>query len=69
MKHQHKSSTIDHSDYDPVKRTLSIKFHSGPTVYQYHDVPMSVVNEFQKAKSAGGYHAKNIKDVYKWTKL
>ncbi len=69
MKHHHRSSTIDHSDYDPVKRVLSIKFHSGDTIYQYRDVPMSVVNEFQKAKSAGKFFHSNIKTAYKTTKL
>lgn len=69
MKHQHRSSTIDHSDYDPIKRMLSIKFHSGDTVYQYHDVPMSVANEFQKAKSAGKYFHREIKEKFKTVKL
>ena len=68
MKHQHRSSTIDHSEYDPIKRTLVVKFISGGS-YQYHDVPMAVANGLQTAKSAGKYFHANIKNSFKTVKL
>lgn len=68
MRHKHKSSTIDHSEYDQLKRVLTVKFHSGSS-YEYHGVPMMVANEFQKAKSSGSFFHSNIRGNYKTVKL
>lgn len=69
MKTKHKSSTIDHSEYNAADKTLRIKFQSGDQVYQYHGVPMSIASGLVNAKSAGKYFHSEIRDKFKTVKL
>jgi len=62
------SSNITSIGYDDDSETLEIEFHNGG-VYQYFDVPRSVYEDLMAAESHGGYLAKNIKGVYRYSKV
>ena len=61
------SSNISSVGYDASAMTLEVEFSSGH-IYQYFDVPESVYQELSRANSVGGYLAKNIKNVYRYTR-
>lgn len=63
--HVMSSSVIARVAYDEVSRTLHIEFRSG-TAYDYVDVPRNVYEELIVARSAGGYFAENIRNVYRF---
>ncbi|MEU9973651.1 KTSC domain-containing protein [Streptomyces sp. NPDC051014] len=47
---------------------LEVGFHSG-TVYQYYGVPQSVYTAFVNAPSKGRYHARFIRDRYRFRRV
>lgn len=62
------SSNIERIGYDFNSSTLRIEFKSNRT-YDYSNVPENVFNELITASSIGGYHARNIKDLYPCTEI
>lgn len=61
------SSNIARAEYDSKLHILYVTFHSGQT-YSYDNVPESVVDDFEKAESAGKFFCKNIKWKYTYRK-
>lgn len=61
-----KSSHIKAASYDPMSKTLVLRFDSERS-YHFANVPADVVDHLQKAKSPGAYFAKNIKEDYDMT--
>lgn len=64
MIHPLKSNSLDSTNYDSVKRTLSIKFKDG-SLATYENVPASVVEGLHRAKSAGFYFNVFIRNHFK----
>ncbi len=62
------SSSIERIGYDSNSGTLRIEFKSNRT-YNYFNVPEHVFHELRSASSAGGYHAKNIKNSYSYAAI
>lgn len=62
------SSSIERIGYDANLSTLRIEFKSSGT-YDYANVPEDVFNELKNASSVGGYHARNIKNIYPYTRI
>ena len=59
-----KSTAIKAAGYDPKSRILSIKFTSGPRIYEYPEVPEYIFRNLIAAASAGEYYNEHIKDQY-----
>jgi hypothetical protein len=57
------SSSLRSVGYDSRSRTLEIEFHH-TGVYQYYDVPKTVLEEMLAQNSLGSYFNANIRDVY-----
>lgn len=57
------SSTIEQVDFDGDTDTLTITFNGG-RLYDYFNVPRSVVAAMQAAGSAGQFFARQIKGRY-----
>lgn len=53
--------------YNAASMTLRIQFHSG--LYDYYDVPQAVFEGLMDASSKGSYHAKYIKDRYRYRRI
>ena len=62
------SSNIASIGYEEGSETLEIEFHNGG-VYQYFDVPKRIYEELMSADSHGGYLARGIKGVYRFSKV
>ena len=62
------SSNIASIGYDANSQTLEIEFLNGG-VYQYFDVPQYVYEDLMNAGSHGQYLARNIKGVYRYSKI
>lgn len=62
------SSNIASVGYDAPNAILEIEFLSGG-VYQYFGVPEHIYAELLNAGSAGGYFARHIKNVYRFTRI
>ena len=62
------SSNIASIGYDAGSQTLEIEFLNGG-VFQYFDVPQYVHEELMSASSHGQYLARNIKGVYRYSKV
>lgn len=62
------SSNVAAIGYDEDSETLQVEFNNGGT-YQYFDVPEQIFAELQHADSIGGYLAKNIKGIYRYSKV
>lgn len=62
------SSNVASIGYDPASMTLEVEFHSGG-IYQYFDVPQSVYEGLMSSDTHGGYLARSIKGVYRYSKL
>ena len=62
------SSNLAGVGYDPSTTTLYVAFHSGG-FYAYYNVPERVFRELLDAPSKGQYHARNIKNVYRYQRL
>ena len=57
------SSMIQSMGYDSSQELLEIEFASG-AVWQYHDFPPDMWEEFQAADSLGRYFKDNIRDCF-----
>ncbi len=62
------SSTIASVGYDELSKTLEIQFRSG-AVYRYSDVPATTHRQFMDAPSKGRYFARNIRNIYDYTRV
>lgn len=62
-----KSSQVHSHGYDPVTKTLAVKFNSGG-VYHYHDVPQETADAMDKAESVGAFLGKSVKGKHEFTK-
>ena len=61
------SSNLVAVGYDADTETLRITFHNG--TYDYFGVPLSVYQGLMNAPSHGSYHARYIKDVYRYQRI
>ncbi|MER7797751.1 KTSC domain-containing protein [Microbacterium sp. NPDC096154] len=57
------SSVIATAGYDPGTAVLELEFTTGE-VYRYYAVPPSIHRALMAARSAGGFFAERIRDVY-----
>lgn len=57
------SSMITSIGYDAMSCTLEVEFKNG-VVWQYHDFPEYMWNEFQSAESKGKYFHANIREQF-----
>ena len=57
------STNIERADFDPDEGTLQVEFKDGST-YLYRGVTRQVFDGLQRARSAGEYFARQIKNVY-----
>lgn len=57
------STALSSAEYDDESGQLSITFTSGQT-FTYDNVPMSVFEGLQSARSAGQFYHQRIKGVY-----
>ena len=62
------SSNLASIGYDPSNKTLEVEFHSSG-VYQYHDVPQNIYDEFVAASSKGKFLNAHIKDNFRYSKI
>lgn len=62
------SSNLKSIGYDNGSQTLEIEFLDG-SVYQYFDITESVFEELMEAESHGKYLARNIKGVYRYSRV
>lgn len=62
------SSTVTSVGYDPDTLTLEVEYFSGGT-YQYMNVPQDVYNELMASSSVGSYLARNIKNLYPYSRV
>ena len=62
------SSSIERIGYDAHTNTLRVEFKSNRT-YDYFNVPEYVFHELGRASSVGGYHAKNIRNLYSYAAI
>jgi len=63
-----KSSNIYSVGYDESSETLEIEFNTGD-IYQYYGVSKGVYDDLLQADSLGGFHARNIKNDYRYLKI
>lgn len=61
------SSNLVAVGYDAVTSTLRIQFHNG--TYDYYNVPINVYQGLMSAGSKGSYHARYIKDSYRYRRV
>jgi len=61
------SSNISHIGYDAAAKILKVRFKKGGE-YHYFDVPEDVHDSLLTSQSIGSHFAKNIKNVYQFTK-
>jgi hypothetical protein len=59
------SSMLRAIAYDPQRRELRVRFHSGG-LYRYHDVPPEIVEQLLEPAdgSHGHYFNENIRDAF-----
>jgi hypothetical protein len=62
------SSTIQQAAYWPSKEYLVVSFKSGHT-YDYSNVPLLVMLQWEQAKSAGSFFYYNIRMSFKYRKV
>lgn len=62
-----KSSQVHSHGYDPVTKTLAVKFNSGG-LYHYHDVPQETADALDKAESVGSFLGKSVKGKFEFKK-
>lgn len=63
MEIQLKSKLLHSINYEPHSRSLRITMANGQK-REFVDVPTYVIEDLQKAKSAGSYYVKFIKSTY-----
>ena len=61
------SSQITHVGYDPLTRTLAVKFSSG--LYHYHDVTPETYAGLRSASSVGKFVHAHVKPHHKFSKV
>lgn len=62
------STSISAIRYISSTRTLDIRFVNGGQ-YSYANVPSDVYNMFRTARSKGAFYQRNIKEIYRSTKV
>jgi hypothetical protein len=62
------SSSLRSPGYDPRSRTLVVEFHN-TAVYQYYDVPETVLKEMLAQDSLGSYFNTEIRNVYECVRV
>lgn len=64
MQHEPLSSTnLESFGYDPINRTLEVRFKNGNT-YQYNDVSPAFADGLRSAPSAGRYFQQEIRNRF-----
>lgn len=63
-----RSTNIHSIGYDDTTNTLKVFFKKGGE-YHYQEVPKQIHDDLMKAESIGSYFAKNVRNVYKFTKI
>lgn len=58
------STALSFAEYDPVQRTLHIKFRHGFKTYTYYGIPAQIYEGLIRASSKGRYYDAHIKDRY-----
>jgi hypothetical protein len=61
------SSNLVAVGYDQSFQTLRIQFHNG--TYDYFNVPSHIYQSLMNAGSKGSYHARYIKDSYRFRRI
>lgn len=61
------SSTLQDVSYDTERRRLILTFTSG-SVYEYADVPVTIVRDLLEAESKGRYFNTYIRDQYRFSR-
>lgn len=61
------SSNLVSVGYEPQSQTLRIQFNSG--LYDYYSVPKHIFDGLLSASSHGQYHARYIKNSYRFNKV
>ena len=67
MEPVHGSSHVSEIGYDPVEKTLYVRFRSGAE-YRYHEVPQTVYDQVRSATSVGKSLYQNVSGVYQSSK-
>ncbi|WP_454843560.1 KTSC domain-containing protein [Rahnella aceris] len=62
------SSNINSVGFHEDEEILEIEFNNG-SVYQYFDVPKHVFDDLVNAESPGGYFARNIKGIFRFSRV
>lgn len=62
------SSNIQAVGYDESTETMRLQFANG-SVYEYHNIPSIVYNDFMQASSLGAYLNRNIRNNYPYEKI
>lgn len=63
-----RSSNLASVGYDPHHHVLEVEFRNG-SLYQYFGVPPARFEGLMEADSKGSYHARNIKQSYRYTRI
>jgi hypothetical protein len=50
-----RSSSVHSTGYDPITKTLSVRFKAGSKVYHYQDVDQDTVDAMHRAESIGKF--------------
>jgi hypothetical protein len=62
-----KSSQLEQQGYEPVSRTLAIRFKRSDKVYHFQDVPPEVAEGLEKSESPGKFFAASIRGKFAHT--
>ncbi|MDD5005055.1 MAG: KTSC domain-containing protein [Candidatus Omnitrophica bacterium] len=62
------SSNIQAVGYDESTETMRVQFNNS-SVYEYHNIPLIVYNDFMQASSLGAYLNRNIRNNYSYEKI
>lgn len=62
-----KSSLIASHGYEPVSRTLGVRFNNSALTYLYRDVPPEVAERLEKAESIGKAFGAEIRGKFEHT--
>jgi hypothetical protein len=62
------SSNIASVGHDASSQTLEVEFLNG-SIYEYYNVPEHVYQELISASSVGGYLARQVKNVYSYSRV
>lgn len=62
------SSNLKSIGYDEKNQILEVEFRNA-TIYQYKDVPVTVLDELMTAESKGKYFHDKIRERFEFTKI